>query len=91
MFVPEDCFCEKTLAIASKMPHVMDFTIIRVTEATFALICKGINNVLEYNDMHQELQMEDEILVKFMRNWTIQNIMWGVAGSLTLREREKFS
>lgn len=69
----------------------MEFTIIRVTEATFALIRKGISNVLEYNDMHQEIPMEDEVLVKYIRKWTIQSIMWGVGGSLTLRERGNFS
>lgn len=26
-----------------------------------------------------------------MRKWTIQSVMWGVAGALTLRERGKFS
>ncbi len=67
------------------MPHVMDFTVIRVTEATFALIRKGISNILEYNDMHQEIPLEDEILVKYLRKWTLQSIMWGVGGSLTLK------
>ena len=41
------------MKIASKMSHVMEFTVIRVTEAMFALIRKGISNVLEYNEMHQ--------------------------------------
>ena len=77
--------------IASKMPHVMEFTVIRVTEAMFALIRKGISNILEYNDMHQELPLEDEILVKYLRKWTIISVMWGVAGALTLRERGNFS
>jgi hypothetical protein len=31
------------------MHHVMEFTPIRVIEATMALIRKGISNVLEYN------------------------------------------
>jgi hypothetical protein len=77
--------------LAAKQPHVMEFTIIRVTEALFALIRKGISNVLEYNDMHQEIPMEDEVLSKYMRKWTIQSIMWGVGGSLTLKERGVFS
>lgn len=53
LFQGEDSFCERALNVAAKMPHVMEFTVIRVTEATFALIRKGISNVLEYNDMHQ--------------------------------------
>jgi len=35
--------------------------------------------------------MEDEVLVKYMRKWTVQSIMWGVAGALTLKERGTFS
>jgi hypothetical protein len=35
--------------------------------------------------------MEDEILVKYMRKWTIQSVMWGIGGSLTLKERGVFS
>ena len=61
----------------------MEFTVIRVVEAMMALIRKGISNVLEYNDSHQEIPMEDDVLVKYMRKWTIQSIMWGVAGSAT--------
>jgi hypothetical protein len=29
--------------------------------------------------------MEDEILVKYIRKWTIQSVMWGIAGSATLK------
>ena len=41
--------------------------------------------------MHQELPMEDEVLVKYLRKWTLQSIMWGVGGSLTLKDRGIFS
>lgn len=56
-----------------------------------ALIRKGISNVLEYNDSHQDIPLEDEVLVKYMRKWAIQSIMWGVAGSATLMRRGEFS
>lgn len=73
--------------IASTMAHVMEFTKIRVIEATFALIRKGISNVLEYNESHPELSLDDEVLTKYMRKWTLQAFMWGVAGSMTLTKR----
>lgn len=69
------------------MVHVMEFTIIRVVEAAMALIRKGISNVLEYNESHPEIPLEDDILFKYMRKWTIQSIMWGFGGSMTLKER----
>lgn len=30
-------------------------------------------------------------MVKYIRKWTLQSIMWGVGGSLTLKERGNFS
>ena len=36
----------------------MDFTIIRVLEAMFALIRKGISNVLEYDESHPDFPLE---------------------------------
>lgn len=44
----------------------MDFTVIRVLEATFALIRKGITNVLEYNEAHSDFPLEPEIVRKYM-------------------------
>lgn len=41
--------------------------------------------------MHSEIPLEDEILSKYIRKWTLQSIMWGVGGSLTLKERGNFS
>ena len=41
--------------------------------------------------MHQEIPMEDEVLVKYIRKWTLQSIMWGVGGSMTLKERGNYS
>ena len=63
----------------------MEFTVIRVIEAAMALIRKGISNVLQYNESHPELPLEHEILVKYMRKWALQSIMWGFGGAMTLR------
>jgi len=35
----------------------MDYTRIRVLEAMFALIRKGISNILEYNEGHPDFPM----------------------------------
>jgi dynein heavy chain 1, cytosolic len=48
----EDGFMTKVLDFASTLPHVMEFTRIRVLESTFALVRKGITNIIEYNDAH---------------------------------------
>jgi dynein heavy chain 1 len=62
----------------------MEFTRIRVLEASFALIRKGITNVIEYNESRIDFPLENEILTKYMQKWTLFSLMWGVAGSMTL-------
>lgn len=69
----------------------MDFTIIRVLEAAFALIRKGITNVLEYNENHSEYPLDSEVLKKYMQNWTLLSICWGISGSMTLKRRQEYS
>jgi dynein heavy chain 1 len=58
-FEGEHNFAAQAIDIAASMIHVMEFTKIRVIEATFALIRKGISNVLEYNESHPELPIDD--------------------------------
>lgn len=68
----------------------MEFTKIRVIESTFALIRKGISNVLEYNEAHSEMPLEIEVVKKYMFKWCIFATMWGVSGSMTLAQRQDF-
>jgi dynein heavy chain 1 len=48
----------RVLLLARKLPHIMDFTDIRVLEATFALLRKGIENILQYQDEHPDFPLE---------------------------------
>ena len=56
----EDGFATKVLDLAQTLPHVMEFTRIRCLEAMFALVRKGISNVLDYNDAHQDFSLNDQ-------------------------------
>ncbi len=49
----------KVLDYASTLPHVMDFTRIRVLESTFALIRKSISNIIDYNEARSEFPLTD--------------------------------
>ena len=44
----------------------MEFTIIRVIEASFALLRKGINNVIEYNYQNPNSPLDSQILKSYM-------------------------
>lgn len=69
----------------------MEFTRIRVLESTFALIRRSISNILEYNDQHSEVPLEEEQIRSYMEKMALISIMWGVAGSLNLHQRTLFS
>ena len=44
----------------------MEFTIIRVVEASFALLRKGINNVVDYNYQHPNTPLDSDVLKNYM-------------------------
>jgi dynein heavy chain 1 len=52
-------FISKAIEVASKMPHIMEFTYIRCLESFFALVRRGISNVIEYNDNHSDFPLKD--------------------------------
>ena len=86
----EKALTQRAVEIAANFVHVMDFTRIRVLEATFALVRKSISNILEYNESHSDFPMEDEIMEKYMKKQVLLAIMWGVSGSMKLALRAEF-
>ena len=90
-FNGEDCFVSRMLNYAESKPHIMDFTRIRVLDSTFALIRKGISNVLDYNEGHPDFPLNSSQIEEYITKWLSLSLMWGVGGSMNLREREKFS
>jgi dynein heavy chain 1 len=49
----------KVLDYAAGLPHIMDFTRIRVLESTFALIRKAVTNVIDYNEQHPDFNLSE--------------------------------
>lgn len=85
-----DGFITQLLEYSHTKNHVMTFTNIRALESTFALIRKGINTVLEYNDQRPEFPLSDHQIEQYMTKWVISSSIWGIAGSLKLHERYDF-
>lgn len=69
----------------------MEFTRIRVLESTFALMRRAISNILEYNESHSEIPLDEEQIRSYMEKMSLISLMWGVAGSLNLYQRTQFS
>lgn len=52
-------FITKLMHFAAKQPHIMEFTNIRGLEAFFALVRRGITNVIEYNSNHSDFPLSE--------------------------------
>lgn len=82
---------DTALELAEKENHVMEFTRIRVLEALFALVRKGIDNVIEYDEAKFGNYMMDlSTVAKYMLNWTIFAVNWAFVGDLKLSERSDY-
>jgi dynein heavy chain 1, cytosolic len=90
LFMPNG-FVHQALDLSSKYTHVMDFTRIRVIESMFALVRKGITNILEYNENHSEYPFSDEQISSYISKWVCVSIIWGFGGSLSLDQRSDLS
>jgi dynein heavy chain 1 len=68
------------------MTHVMEFTRMRVLEALFSLIRKGIENILEFNE-GTDFPIEGAQIDGFMTKWVLFSACWGIGGSMNLQTR----
>ena len=86
----KDGFVTQCLEYAARQNHIMKFTEIRVIEAMFALIRKGVNLVIMYNDERPEFPLNDNQIEAFITKWVISSAIWGIGGSLNLAGRIEF-
>jgi dynein heavy chain 1 len=59
-------FMTRCIELAQTKQHVMEFTRIRVLEALFALLRKGLSNVIDYNENHSDFPLEDGQVATYM-------------------------
>jgi dynein heavy chain 1 len=83
-------FVFQALELAKDKEHVMEFSIIRHLEALFALIRKGVNRIVEYNEHNPDFPLDDSIMSKFIKKWTIQSMLWSFVGDLKLAKRADY-
>ena len=77
-------FMTRTIEVAEGLPHIMDFTRIRVLESLFALVRRGISNVIEYNENHSDFPLSDGQVASYMTKWVVFCALWGIGGSMNL-------
>ena len=90
-FFDHNGLVQKALDEVEKLPHVMEFTRIRVVESMFALLRKGTTNIIDYNEENSEFPLDDDKVFAYMSKWLIVCLIWGFGGSLNLENRTKFS
>jgi hypothetical protein len=59
----------------------------RVLEAMFSLVRTGITSLLKFRDE----RLTEAQIGSYMKKFFIYTIIWGVGGSLNLKERTAFS
>jgi len=77
-------FMTRTIECAEGLPHIMEFTRIRVLESLFALVRRGISNVIEYNENHSDFPLSDGQVSSYMTKWVVFCALWGIGGSMNL-------
>ena len=80
----DQSFITRVLELAGSQPHIMEFTRIRVLEAFFCLMRKGISNVIQYNDDHSDFPLEAGQVGSYMKKWVVFSALWGIGGSMNL-------
>ena len=88
--IKEDSMLLSCLKLSAKQPHVMHFTYIRVIEAFFSLIRKGVDRVVEFNVANRDFPLSDAITEKFIRKWAFLTMVWAFVGDTKLAKRAEF-
>lgn len=57
----------------------------------FALVRRGITNVIDYNENHSDFPLSDEQVAAYMQKWVVFACIWGIGGSMNLQTRTDFS
>lgn len=73
---------------ASKMPHIMTFTKIRVLESVFSLLRKCVTQLVEYSDLHYGLDTAK--VEKFISKALLFALCWGCGGAMPLTHRVQY-
>ena len=85
------CFATRALEHAATLGHVMEFTKVRCVEALFALLRKGIENILEHNEAQSDFPLDGQQIHNYMTKWLVFAAVWGIGGSMNLPTRTAFS
>ena len=68
----------------------MRYSHIRVLEAMFTLIRRGVEKVVDYNTQNPDMQLDNNVITQYMRKWCLIAMVWSFVGDTKLKERSNF-
>ena len=68
----------------------MEYSDIRILEAFFTLIRKGIERIIEYNEQFSEYPLSQDTQIKFIKKWMLISLIWTFVGDIKLGKRSDF-
>ncbi|KAI8321400.1 dynein heavy chain [Martensiomyces pterosporus] len=90
-YFASDGLVERSLAFASSLEHVMDFTRSRVLSTLFTLLNKAVVTVVEYNSQHSDFPLSPDIVESYLSRRLVVAIVWSFTGDATLAARKSMS
>ena len=87
----DECLVATIMASARQQAHIMDAIRLRLLGSVFSLINKGVRNIISYNNDHPDFPMSAERMERYLVKRLAYSLVWGLGGSMPLREREAFS
>mmetsp|Transcript_17192 Transcript_17192/g.32539 ORF Transcript_17192/g.32539 Transcript_17192/m.32539 type:complete len:4250 (-) Transcript_17192:45-12794(-) len=81
----------EALRVALTINNVMKPTREGFFTSLKALLMKGIEMVINYNENHPDFLMSGEHMTNFAQRWFIHSLLWSFAGSAPWADRQKFS
>ena len=79
------------LAVALKQNHIMSSTRERLLGSLKALLIKGIEQAIHYDENHPDFPMTGDHLEKYSKRWLLHSMLWAFSGSATWSVRTTFS
>ena len=80
----------RALATAKSLPHIMDFSSIRVLSTLFSLLRVTIRSVLEHSSAHPDFSLSDDVLQCIMSRRMLIDLIWSFAGDSPQYARAAF-
>eukprot|EP00919_Chromeraceae_sp_WS-2016_P001806 GHVR01004377.1.p1 GENE.GHVR01004377.1~~GHVR01004377.1.p1 ORF type:complete len:4168 (-),score=965.61 GHVR01004377.1:131-12634(-) len=90
-FTPKNgSFISKVIDTAAEFDHIMVFTRIRVIDALFSLIRRGVKNLVEVSESRPDFPLSDDQMERYISKYVLFSCCWAMGGGLPLIQRRLF-